>query len=157
VNHKSLTMPTSLWVCTLGRDRTVINAGSSGNAGVEEYHPAILLDGAAEALEEVPEGSTVHVISDLTFFTDILNANRSERKARGYLRTNGKELAYRKQWEAIDAITEDRSLTVSAGPPPKDAAPNSPRWVLATRFGHTKDDASKAARNIGIPYKEWDL
>ncbi|WP_204213909.1 hypothetical protein [Microvirga pudoricolor] len=118
---------------------------------MRDYHTRAILIAAREAAKHLPEGAVAHFYSNLSFFYDGLNEDRSIRKQNNYRRSNGKgkPLAYRIEREALDGVLEARNLTVSAGRPNSD---RSERLL-----DETKDAAGQATRNIGHSFGDWDI
>jgi hypothetical protein len=145
--------------CVRSRDGKHVQSDKKSvlQARVNDYHTAALVPATRAALGCVPKGSKVHVFSDVQFFTDILNEEPTVRVESGYLRRNRKPLAYQDEWKALDRVTAERSLRVSAGLPPKSDTLSSLEWNLSRELGVVKEGASKAARNIGLRLKDWDL
>jgi hypothetical protein len=127
------------------------------DASRHDYHAGLILPAATAAMEHVPEGHSVHVFSDVKFFTDKLDIDPSTRISTGYKRKDKKPLAYHDAWRTIDAVVARRSLIVSAGRPPESHDPFSLSWRVARELERVKANASKTARNIGLSFSDWDL
>jgi hypothetical protein len=145
------------WVVRQREGEVVAGNWNPGDAGLHVYHTEAILPAATAAFESVPEGRTVYVFSDVKFVTDILNADMSARMAAGYVRSDKKPLAYQEQWKTLDAAVARRTLRVGAGRPPVSAEPLSDGWRVAREFDWVKEAASRAARNIGFSFSDWDL
>lgn len=148
---------TFCWVVRTCDGQLIKSDWNAGSSGVHDYHTGAIIAAAAAALGHVPKGKSAHIFSDVSFFTDILDADRGSRVASGYIKTNKKPLAYAEQWKALDAVVSERSLTVTAGPPPKNCIEPSAGWRINNELTAVKEAASQAARNIGLTFSDWDL
>jgi hypothetical protein len=144
--------------CVRSRDGKLVKFDNKSvlQARVKGYQTAALFPAVREAFACIPNGSHVHVFSNVKFFTDILNEEPSRRMKSGYLRTDKEPLAHQEEWKALDTTRTERSQRVSAGPPPKWEVAGSLEWRIAFTFKDVAEGASKAARNIGIRFRDWD-
>ena len=99
--------------CVRSRDGKLVKFDNKSvlQARVKGYQTAALFPAVREAFACIPNGSRVHVFSNVKFFTDILNEEPSGRVKSGYLRTNKEPLAHQEEWRALDT---HQSRTVSA-------------------------------------------
>lgn len=108
-----------------------------------------LVPQTASALSRLPEASTVYVVSDVKWFTDLLNSGAEQHVARRYRKADKKTpLAQADDWRRLDEIVLRAGLKVSAGRPRTDEE--------VDRLAGAKLAAERQRRNIGLRPKEWD-
>lgn len=98
----------------------VADGTSAFGPEIRDYHTGPALTAALQAIAHVPDHQHVHFVSDLEFFTDLLNQNSAVRRAREYRKSKGKgklgdPLACHDQWRALDDLADERGLTVGGG------------------------------------------
>jgi hypothetical protein len=103
-----------------------------------------------EAISKLPQNSEVYVVSDVKFFTDLINNGVQSRKSSGYRRTNSRTpLAYADEWRSFDNIQLEKNLCISAGLPRSEGEKKT--------FDRLKEWASECAKNISVRPKFWGL
>jgi hypothetical protein len=144
-----IAQPSYCWSINSADDGILDAKCSAFQKTPEGRHTDELVPQLARALTVIPESSAVYVVTDVSFFADILNTTAASRVASGYKRKDKKPLAYREAWIAVDKIVGDRLLSISAG---------RPRNAKEARvFADVKDEAKECARNIGVSPGQWNV
>ncbi len=133
------------------RDWSLVGSQTSnGSAAASDYNARALVIAANIALQRMPAGASIHIITDQDWFSGMLNDSRSERMKRNYMRPNLKsKYSYENEWRQLDLTANERGLKLSSSRPITEAEKRE--------MAEVKEAASQCARNIGRPHSDWDI
>lgn len=127
----------------VARDRNPFGDGGQGDH-TKGFFPAI-----RSGLLPVEAGRNVEVVIELKYVRDLLNSPSSERRRRGYLKSDKKPLADREQLIALDDDLEARLISISARTP--NGADEQGQIAKLQSWAHEK------AFNSGLTPSDWNL
>ncbi|MBZ9942643.1 hypothetical protein LB533_16245 [Mesorhizobium sp. BR1-1-13] len=127
----------------IASDRNPFGDGGRGDH-TKGVFPAI-----RSGLSFAAEGALVEVITGLKYVRDLLNSPSSERRLKGYRRSDKKPLADKAELIALDGGLEERGISISGRGPSGDD-----EEVLLAKL---QTWAHEKARNSGLTPSDWNL
>lgn len=127
----------------IARDANPFGDGGKGDH-TKGVFPAI-----RDGLKTVLAGASVAVITQLKHVRDHLNTPPSDRRRRGYLKSNKTPFADKAALIVLDDDLEGRSISISGRTPADE--------FETTLLGELQDWAHEKAKNSGLRPKDWNL
>lgn len=101
----------------LSESNEVMGCGSSRNQWIEGDNTKAFFLAVTEALRATSDGSDVEVLGTLDYAVEELNRTAEQRRATGYLKSDGSLLEDHAAYKLIDEIVEAKKIKLSARRP----------------------------------------